>query len=145
MRKKKNLQSLETLAEGRETRWQRHVSGQLKSLQAEEQRLRQLHSYIEDYNDTPTGRGSQSIMAMRSQRHFVDRLRAAVDQQVATVDGKRAAAEQGMQRWKEERSKRLAIQKFAERQQREVDRQRERRAQAQLDEVGRNSFLRKTT
>lgn len=146
MRKKRNLQSLETLAHGRESRWQRHVAGQLQSLQTEEERLRQLHSYVADYQAPLTeSRGGQSIMAMRSQRMFVDRLRQAVDQQAQTVAGKRAAAEQGMQRWKQERSKRLAIQKYGERCQEEAERQRERRSQAQLDEVGRNAFLRRNT
>lgn len=145
MRKKRNLQSLETLAHGRESRWQRHVSGQLQSLQTEEQRLRQLHSYVDEYKaPLSERRGAQSIMTMRSQRLFVDRLREAVDQQTATVANKRAAAEQGMARWKEERSRRLAIQKFSERQAQEIERQRERRNQAQLDEMGRNAFLRKT-
>jgi len=150
MRKKRNLHSLETLAHGRETRWQRHVSGQLQSLQTEEQRLRQLNEYIADYSETgdddaPARRGSQSIMAMRSQRQFVDRLRDAVRQQTETVATKQEAAKQGISRWKQERSKRLAIQKFGERQQSEIDRQKERRSQAQLDEIARNGFLRKTS
>lgn len=145
MRKKRNLQSLETLAQGRESRWQRHVSGQLKSLQAEEQRLRQLHTYVDEYKAPLTEQSaSQSIMHMRSQRLFVDRLRQAVDQQTVHVANKREAAEKGIRRWKQERSKRLAIQKFSERQEQEAERQRERRSQAQLDEIGRNAFLRRS-
>jgi len=145
MRKNKNLHksldSLETLAHGRETRWQRHVSSQLNSLQQEEQRLQQLHQYVEEYNAPLHGRSSQSIMAMRSQRQFVDRLKDAVKQQNQTVAQQRELAERGMQRWKLERSKRLAIQKYGERQRQTELKQRERRDQANLDEVGRNGFL----
>ncbi|NND54970.1 MAG: flagellar FliJ family protein [Gammaproteobacteria bacterium] len=150
MRKKRNLHSLETLAHGRESRWQRHVSGQLQSLQTEEQRLEQLHEYVSEYSSSAeqraqVARASQSILALRGQRQFVDRLRDAVQQQTETVASKRDAAQHGISRWKQERSKRLAIQKFSERQQQEADRLKERRDQAQLDEVGRNGFLRKTT
>ncbi len=142
MRKKRNLNSLETLAQGRETRWQRHVSSQLNNLQAEEQRLEQLHGYVEEYNGPLNNhRGSQSILAMRSQRQFVDRLKDAVKQQSQTVAERRTAAEQGIQRWKQERSKRMAIQKFATRQREAEERQQERRDQALQDEVGRNGFM----
>lgn len=137
----KSLDSLETLAHGRETRWQRHVSSQLSSLQKEEQRLQQLHKYVEEYNAPLHARGSHSIMAMRTQRQFVDRLKAAVKQQNQTVADKRDAAERGLQRWKLERSKRLAIQKYSERQRLSEQKLRERRDQAGLDEVGRNGFL----
>ncbi len=142
MRKKRNLDSLETLAQGREVRWQRQVSNQLNSLQTEEQRLQQLHNYVEEYNaPLQTAGGSQSIMAMRSQRQFVDKLKTAVQQQSRAVEEKRAAAELGMQRWKEERSRRLAIQKFSARQKALEEKLRDRRAQAVLDEAGRNAFL----
>ena len=109
-----------------------------------------LHEYVAEYSDAADkrgvpGRGSQSIMAMRGQRQFVDRLRDAVKQQTETVATRREAAEQGISRWKQERSKRLAIQKFGERQQQELDRQKERRSQAQLDEIARTGFLRRTT
>ena len=144
MRKKRNLDSLQTLAHGRETRWQRHVSSQINNLKSEEQRLEQLHDYVEEYN-APLNqrRGGQSILAMRSQRMFVDRLKDAVRQQSQTVAEKRAATEQGIQRWKQERSRRMAIEKFTERQQAEINRQRDRRSQAALDEVGRNGFLKR--
>ncbi len=142
MRKKRNLDSLETLAHGKESRWRRHVSSQLSKLQTEEQRLSQLHEYVQEYNAPLTERrGSQSIMAMRSQRQFMDRLKDAVKRQSQTVAEKRVLAEQGIQRWKHERSKRLAIQNYSARQREAEDRQRERRDQATLDEVGRNLFL----
>ncbi len=142
MRKKRTLDSLKTLAHGRESRWRRHVAGQLNNLQTEEQRLAQLHDYVEEYN-APLNerRDSQSILAMRSQRQFVDRLKDAVRQQSKTVAERRAAAEQGMRRWQHERSRRLALEKYTERQDEAQGRQRDRRNQAALDEVGRNLFL----
>jgi len=144
MRKKRNFESLQTLAHGRESRWQRHVSSQLSNLQTEEQRLQQLHNYVDEYNrPVADRRDSQSILAMRSQRQFVDRLKDAVKRQSQTVADKRAAADQGIRQWKHERSKRLAIQKFSERQQAIADKLRDRRSQAVLDEVGRNGFLAK--
>ena len=144
MRKRKNLDSLETLAQGNESRWRRHVASQLSNLQTEEQRLAQLHDYVREYN-APLNqrRGSQSILAMRSQRQFVDRLKDAVKQQSKTVDERRASAEQGMQRWKHERSRRMALQNFSARQREAEERVRDRRDQAALDEVGRNLFLKR--
>lgn len=145
MRRKRNLDSLETLAQGNESRWRRHVTKQLGSLQAEEERLAQLHDYVREYNAPLNQRqGSQSILAMRSQRQFVDRLKDAVRQQSRTVDERRASAEQGIQRWKHERSRRMAIEKFSARQREAEERQRDRRDQATLDEVGRNLFLKRS-
>ena len=142
MRKKRTLDSLETLAHGRETRWRRHVASQLNNLQAEEQRLAQLHDYVQEYN-APLNhrRDSQSILAMRSQRQFVDRLKDAVRQQSQTVAERREAAEHGMRRWQHERSRRMALEKYSARQREAEGRQRDRRDQAALDEVSRNLFL----
>lgn len=139
MKKRKQLDSLKTIAQSKETRWQRHVSDQLKLLQVEEQRLEQLNQYAHEYQSDGARQGSsQSMFAMRSQRQFVDRLRDAVHQQQQTVQNKRSATHRDVEFWKAARAKRMAIQKYAHKQEQIEDKHKERRAQKFLDEIGRN-------
>jgi len=138
MKNKRQLQSLESLAQSKENRWQRHVSIQFRALQAEEQRLAQLNQYVNEYQlaDSETGT-SQSMLTLRTQRQFVNRLHHAVQQQQQTVINKRSAANRDADFWREARSKRLAIQKYADKQEQVEYKLKARRTQKFLDEVGR--------
>ena len=142
MANKKPLDSLQTLAKGRETRWQRSLTAQLGKLQAEQQRLEQLNGFAREYGAKPeASTGSQSILAVRGQRQFVDRLHDAVGQQRKKVAAQQALADRDLANWKQARAKRMALDKFADRQLAEENRKRERSAQRALDEVGTNAFL----
>ncbi|MEE4185473.1 MAG: flagellar export protein FliJ [Gammaproteobacteria bacterium] len=144
MARKQPFGSLQTLARGHETRWQRNLSAKLKTLQVEEQRLDQLTRFAEEYGANATeAPSSQSIMAVRGRRQFVDRLRDAVGQQRKAVAVQQAAADRDLAKWQQARAQRLALDRYADRQLDAEARKRERSAQRQLDEVGNRTFLRR--
>jgi len=142
MARKNPFESLQTLAKGRETRWQRSAGQQLRALQTEQQRLEQLHNFAEEYSTAPAAPDtSQSILAVRGQRQFVDRLRDAVGQQQQTVATRHAAAEREVAEWRQARAKRMALDKFVERRREAETRKRDRSQQRALDEVGNRTFI----
>jgi len=144
MARKKPLASLQALAQGHEARWQRNLSAKLKALEVEQQRLEQLTRFAQEYDAKSADKlNSQSILAVRGRRQFVDRLRDAVGQQRKAVAVQQAAADRDLVNWQQARAKRRALDKYADRQVDDAARRRDRNAQRLLDEMGNRTYLRR--
>ncbi len=136
MRRRKGLQSIQRLAEHGADAASRDVGLRLRSLQAEEERLRQVRAYLDHYERmSVTGSSALTLGALQGRRQFAARLREAVERQTQVVEEHRGLYLRQVERWRDARSRSLGLQRFNERiRQRESDRL-ERRDQAELDEI----------
>lgn len=136
MRRRKGLHSIQRIAEHGADTAARDVGNRLRSLQAEEERLRQVRAYLEHYERmSVTGAAGLTLGAMQGRRQFAARLRDAVDRQARVVEEHQAHYLQQVERWRDARSRSLSLQRFNQRiRQHETDRL-ERHEQANLDEI----------
>jgi flagellar FliJ protein len=135
MKRRQRLKTLEQLAAHAEADSSRRLGEKLARLRAEEQRLGQVHGYLDEYQRPPQRPVSSTISELRSRRNFVDRLRLAVSEQHGVVDVQRRNAEQQATAWRAARSRTLALQRLGERLQQQETQERDRREQRSLDEV----------
>jgi flagellar export protein FliJ len=141
MARRNRLHSLQQLADFQEAESARRVAERQKSLSGEEQRLQQIAGYLEDYlQQTGRHRGLTSVAAIQSGRHFLERLRGAVNQQHAVVETHRHQVEQQTVAWKAARVRAKALHKLAERRAEAEFERSERREQVRLDEVAGKQF-----
>jgi flagellar FliJ protein len=137
MRHRDRLKTLQQLAAHAEAEAARHLGERQRALAAEEQRLRQIHGYLQDYERrTGTTGILTSVTALTSGRRFLDRLRDAVGQQQGVVENHRRLVEQQSGQWRAARAKRQALEKLGERRLEAETARREAREQRRLDEVG---------
>lgn len=137
MARRNRLESLQRLAEFAEAESSRHLAERLRALDGEERRLAQIRTYLAEYaGQAGRDRRPMTLEELRGRRGFVERLRDAADAQQTLAERKRLEAEQQTARWRQARSRNLALQRFGERlEERERERQ-ARREQARLDEIG---------
>jgi flagellar export protein FliJ len=137
MRRKRGLHTIQRLAEYGADAASRDVGARLRALRAEEERLRQVSSFLDHYERmSVTGETSLTLGAVQGRRQFAARLRDAADRQRQVVREQEGHYEVQVDRWRAARAQALALQRFNDRvRQRELDVQ-ERREQATLDEIG---------
>lgn len=137
------LKSVQTLADSLEARTSREVAQRLRALDAEQQRLRQLRAYLDEYRAPPApGQSGLHVAAMRSRRRFVERIQEGIRHQERLIEGLQRQLEDLTAKWQSARSQSLALQRYNERLDERAQERQSRRDQATLDEVGRNQFLR---
>lgn len=137
MRRKRGLHTIQRLAEYGADAASRDVGTRLRALRAEEERLRQVNSFLDHYERmSVTGGTGLTLGAMQGRRQFAARLRDAADRQRQVVQEQEGHYQAQVDRWRSARSQALALQRFNDRvRQRELEAL-ERREQATLDEIG---------
>lgn len=136
MRRTKRLQSIQRLAEHGADAASRDIGFRLQSLRAEEERLRQVQAYLEHYERlSVNGSAGLAFGFMQGRRQFAARLREAVERQARLVEEQQALYLRQVERWRDARSRALALQRFNERIRRREAERLERREQAQQDEI----------
>ena len=134
--KRDRILALHRLASHTEADSARRLAERLRSLDAEEHRLKQISSYLAEYTESGrTAPASITIRSLRSGRGFLERLCAAVDEQRGTVDYQRQKAEQQTQQWREARARTRSLEKLGERLAAQDQERRDRREQGRLDEI----------
>jgi flagellar export protein FliJ len=130
------LQSLEQLAAFEEAQGARRLAERLQSVAVEEERLRQVRAYLDEYASRAVATGpAMTPGALLDGRRFVTRLRTAVTQQEAVVDRERDQADQQAAAWRAARARRLAFARLRERQAAAEAGQRDRQEQRVQDEI----------
>lgn len=137
MRRKRGLHAIQRLAEHGADAASRDVGARLRALRAEEERLRQVNSFVDHYERmSVAGGASLTLGAIQGRRQFAARLRDAADRQRQVVAEQEVHYQSQVERWRAARAQALALQRFNDRvRQREVE-ESERREQATLDEIG---------
>jgi flagellar export protein FliJ len=138
MPRRKGLHAIQRLAEHAADAASRDVGQRLRALRAEEERLRQVNSFVEHYDELSVATApGLTVGAMRGRRQFAARLRDAAERQRQVVEQQEGHYHQHVERWRGARAQALALQRFNDRiRQREQDK-RERHEQAVLDEIAR--------
>jgi flagellar export protein FliJ len=130
------LQSLEQLAGFEEAQGARRLAEGLRSVAREEDRLRQVQAYLDEYARRSVATGpALGTAALLDGRRFVGRLRAAVVQQAAVVAREREQADQLATAWRAARARRLAFVRLRERQAAARREERDRQEQRIQDEI----------
>ncbi|MBL8225763.1 MAG: flagellar export protein FliJ [Chromatiales bacterium] len=130
------LESLERLASFDENEAARRLAAGLQRITAEEERLRQLCAYLDEYaNRGSQAGGALATAALVDGRRFVARLRDAVVQQEGALARARADADQLAAAWRASRARRLAYTRLRERALREIRTRRDRQEQRLQDEI----------
>lgn len=139
MRRKKGLQTIQTLAESDETVRSRIVSDQRWVLHEQERRLEQLEQYCREYQgmNSPSDQGI-GIHLIRGRRGFVQKLNEAIDNQRQIVARAAEQLDAQLAHWRNARAKAQSLQKFADRMTAQEDRRTARKEQTELDDIGRD-------
>jgi flagellar export protein FliJ len=140
MRRTETLDTIRTLAGNAEAESSRALAERRRTLQTEEQRLEQLRAYLGEYGAMAAGGDGIFIHTVRTRRQFVDRLQAGLEQQERVVAGLRKQIDQDTARWREARTRSLALERFNERLEDQLALRQARKEQADLDEVGQKMF-----
>lgn len=136
MRQRKPLTSLQRLAEFGADAASRDVGQRLRSLSTEEERLRQIDSYLQQYERLSADGGSGLTVAMiTGRRQFASRLREAAIRQRQVVAEEHSRYQQQVERWRGARAQALALQRYNERIRERIGEHRERLEQRLLDEI----------
>lgn len=138
MTRSKGLQTIQTLAESKETTHSKVVAERRLALQEEQRRLAQLEQYRLEYQalTTSTDEG-MCIHFVRGRRGFVDKLNAAIENQRTVVQRAIEQLDSHLDQWRDARTRSLSLQKYAERQSAEELRREGRKEQRELDDIGR--------
>jgi flagellar FliJ protein len=132
------LESLERLAGFDEDEAARRLGAALQRVAAEEERLRQLCGYLDEYAARGSQpRGALATAALVDGRRFVARLRDAVVQQEGALTRAKADADQLAAAWRASRARRLAFTRLREQALRETRARRDRHEQRLQDEIAR--------
>ena len=137
MKRGRGLLTLQRLAEHGADAASREVGARLRALRAEEERFRQVSTFVEHYDRlSVSGDTVLALGAIQGRRQFAARLREAALRQRDVVAEQERHYQVHVERWRAARAQALALQRFNERtRRREID-ERERREQAALDEIG---------
>jgi flagellar FliJ protein len=136
MKKRRPLRALQRLAEHAADSASREVGERLRLLRAEEERLRQIGGYLDQYEQLSTRPDANCTLAtLQGRRQFAARLREATQRQHEVVVQEEASYQRRVEYWREARARALALQRFNERL-REQELERLARAeQHTLDEI----------
>lgn len=136
MRRRKPLDSLQRLAEFGADAASRDVGLRLRTLRAEEERLRQIDGYLQHYERiSADGAAGLPLGMVTGRRQFAARLREAATRQRQLVAEEETRYQQQVDRWRGARAQALALQRFNERIRERDAELRERQEQRLLDEV----------
>jgi flagellar FliJ protein len=136
MRRRKPLDSLQRLAEFGADAASRDVGQRLRTLRAEEERLRQIDGYLQHYDRVSVdGSAGLTVSMVTGRRQFAARLRDAANRQRQVVAEEEARYHQQIDRWRGARAQALALQRFNERIREREQEHRDRNEQRLLDEM----------
>jgi flagellar export protein FliJ len=134
--RKSGLPTLQRLAQHGADAASREVGARLRALRAEEERLQQVKAYLEHYRKLSVSASpGLTLGTVQGRRQFASRLQEAVERQARVVAEQQALYQQQVQRWREARAQALALQRYNERTREHEQERRERRDQANLDEI----------
>jgi len=137
MSRAKRIKAIHDIAAREENLFTQKVSERLFNLQAEERRLEQLTSYLDEYRQIAAAESDTvDISIVRSRRQFVERLQVCVRHQQDLVEKLCDQLEQVMEEWSDVRSRSMAIKRFGERAAEQERAAGDRREQAALDQIG---------
>ena len=140
MTRDNRMQTLRTLAESAEHESSRILAERRRVLDQEQQRLVQLQTYLQEYTAPESGTGLL-VDSIRTRRDFITRLREGIEQQKRLLQDLQQQLDQDLDRWRDARSHALALARYSDRLQAQVDEKLARREQGRLDEVGRQQHL----
>lgn len=135
-----NMQTLRTLADTAERESSRILAERRQVMDQEQQRLTQLQAYLQEYAAPESGSGLL-VDSIRTRRDFVSRIGQGIEQQEKVLAGLSQQLEVDLQRWRDARTHALALQRYSDRLQTQVEEKVARREQGRLDEVGRLQHL----
>lgn len=132
----KRMQPVANIADEREQEAARHYGESQRALAEQENRLRELMAYREEYIRNLQARSSRGIRVgnMNDYRRFIAQLEHNIHLQEQQVAAFRQACEHRRRQWMETRTHAMAIDKAIDRFRRQEDRLRDRREQAETDE-----------
>lgn len=136
MTRSKRIKPVVDVAERREQEQARHLGAAQTELQQHRHKLEQLIQYRDEYarQFENTGNNGLSVARLQDYRVFLNRLNQAIEQQKDVIRQAEQACEQQRQRWLDSRTRAQALDKVADRYQREEAQSRERQAQIETDE-----------
>lgn len=140
MTRRRSLETLRRLAETAENETARALADRRRRLEAEQRRLEQLNAYAAEYLALTRVGDGLLIDAVRARRAFVVRLQGGIAEQERVVASARQQVETDLARWRDARTRHLALARLGEREDEAAAERDARREQADLDEIGRNMF-----
>lgn len=136
MRKKRELVTIQKLAEHGADAASREVGARLRALRAEEERLRQVTGFAEHYEQfSGSEAAGMTLGALQGRRQFAARLRIAADQQREVVRAEEGRYLGQVDRWRDARARALSLQRYNEHVRKAAREDGERREQSVLDEI----------
>jgi flagellar protein FliJ len=134
------LATLERLAGFNEAQAARTLADRMRQLDSEEQRLRQLAAYQEEYRGRDLT--AAHVAELATTRRFIERLHAAVRQQAEAVQRAKDQVDQASTHWRATRARQKALGRLREREAERLAEQTDRREQGRLDELATNRAAR---
>lgn len=124
-------------AKHREQEASTHLASSQAELDAQENQLDALQSYLDEYCTTEPVKGRDTVQPalLANQRRFLGRLQDAISQQEQLVHQSRRTHDTTRDRWQASRARLLALEKVVEGFRAEEDRAEARREQTRLDEI----------
>lgn len=132
----KRFRQINGLARHREAQAGKVLSESVQAQRAEEQRLQQLQTYLEEYRQkfqhaVTTGLDARQL---NDYQRFLSNLNLAIEQQRQILHGRQKSRDANEHQWREARTKVQALEKLVARQQVEARMQQERREQKNQDD-----------
>lgn len=138
MAKRKPLHSLQRLSAHAADAASREIGTRLRALRAEEARLTQVGSYVDQYETlSGTATADLTVGTLLGRRRFVGRLHEAAVRQRQVVAEEDTRYRQQIEQWRDARAQALALQRFNERLRQREREQKEQGEQQMLDDMGR--------
>ena len=134
MKRSTRMEPVAEVAGHREQQEAQRLGGCQRQLDEEENKLRQLIAYREEYAGRLNGQQGMDAVLLRDFRVFLERLNQAIDQQRQRVEQARQACERQRLQWLASRSRAQALDKVTARYRAQERREEERAEQAELDD-----------
>ncbi|TDO98291.1 flagellar export protein FliJ [Marinomonas balearica] len=140
MKKSARMQVLVNLAQREEDKVSELVANERKKVDLDKQKLQDLKSYAEQYDQERNLLGMSSHLAVNYQ-HFVDRLQQAIHQQEGQVSRSEQQYNMAMRRWQAARAKTKGMDWLKDKSIGEEERVEEKLEQARNDEFATRKFF----
>ncbi|MGM0594820.1 MAG: flagellar export protein FliJ [Pseudomonadota bacterium] len=136
MSKANRFQPVQRLNQSREESAARALGNSNQAVEAQEQRLRELEHYREEYQRYVHERGSAGVSAGKLQelRRFLGNLNLAIEQQRQMLEQARQEREHKRRSWQQAHGESQALNKVVERYRRDEQSAANKREQKEIDE-----------
>ncbi|XOZ33889.1 flagellar export protein FliJ [Halomonadaceae bacterium KBTZ08] len=143
-RRSQRLQVVLDMEDRKEQAARERFQAAQQELAQQQQRLDELESYHEEYQNQIRSEASGTTTAARLQagQQFISQLVAAIAQQQQQVDRHKETVEQARQQWQQARERREGMKRYIETCRQREAREDERQEQKALDEAANQRFAR---